>query len=377
MIDVERLTSEFARMAAIASPSLREGEISRYLGEVFVRLGGEVFIDDAGGKTGSESGNLIVSIPGNREGEPILLSAHMDTVEPSEGVLPVLKDGIFTSAGETILGADDKAGLAEIIEALTVLREQGFPHGPIEVAVTVGEEAGLLGAKHLDFSRIRARRGLVLDTSGIDLLIHKAPCANKLRFEIIGREAHAGLHPERGISAIEVAARAIDSMRLGRIDEETTANIGKIQGGQAINIVPKHLFVEGEARSHSEEKLARQTEHMMECFRTASCNLEKKIDGKVVRAEIRSEVTSDYPRIDVPLDSPIVRLVQEASARLDRSLVIKAAGGGSDANIFNSRGIDAVILGTGMCNVHTVDESVRVEDMVRVTELLVEVLRSD
>jgi tripeptide aminopeptidase len=243
------------------------------------------------------------------------------------------------------------------------------------VVVTICEEVGLLGAKHLDFSRIRARRGLALDTSGVDLLIHRAPAANKMRFEITGREAHAGIAPEKGISAIQVAAAAVAAMRLGRIDGETTANIGTIQGGQATNIVPKKVVLEGEARSHDPEKLTRQTEHMISCLEEAARERARELDGEKFVPEVKTEVMADYPAMAVPLQGAIIRLVREASDRLQRPLEIKAAGGGSDANIFNGQGIETVILGTGMTNVHTVDECVRVEDMARVAGLLVEIIR--
>jgi tripeptide aminopeptidase len=376
MINPQRLAEEFSRLATIASPAFREGAISRYLVERFEQLGATVVEDDSAAVTGSESGNLIATIPARSgSGEALLLSVHMDTVGPAEGVKPVLRDGVFTSAGETILGADDKAGIAEVIEALEVVREQGIEHGPIEVVITVCEEVGLLGAKHLDFGRITARRGLALDTSGVDWLINTAPGANKMRFEITGRESHAGIAPEKGISAIEVAARGIGAMRLGRVDHETTANIGTIQGGQATNIVPRRVMLEGEARSHDEAKLAAQTAHMVGCLEEAARQAERIIDGEPAVVTVRKEVISDYPRMAVALDTSIVRLARQAAERLGRSLEVRDGGGGSDANIFNSRGIETVILGTGMTQVHSIEESVSVADMVRVAELLVEVIR--
>jgi len=376
MINVQRLSDEFARLAAIASPSFLEGSISSYLQERFRALGGEVTMDDAGPRAGSESGNLIVRFPGaGRAAEPLMLSVHMDTVEPASGVVPLLKDGVFTSAGETILGADDKAGIAEIIEALEVVREEGIPRGPLEVVVTICEEVGLLGAKLLDPGLLASRRGLALDTSGVDVAIHRAPCANKLRFEITGRESHAGIAPEKGVSAIAVASRAIAKMSLGRIDALTTANIGTIQGGQATNIVPKQVVVEGEARSHDPERLTRQTAHMVACFEEAAADLSRVIDGETVTPRVHCEVIADYPVMAVPESAPILELLQTASSALGRTLEVKGAGGGSDANIFNGHGIETVILGTGMTHVHTVQESVRVDDMVRVAELLVEVIR--
>lgn len=376
MINPERITAEFARLAAISSPSRREGAISRYLVQRLEGLGAAVTMDDAGPRADAESGNLIARFPARgKESAPLMVSVHMDTVEPAEGVEPVLKDGVFTSAGETILGADDKAGIAEIIEALEVVREADIPHGPLEVVVTICEEVGLLGAKLLDPALLRAKRGIALDTSGVDLVIHRAPCANKLRFEIQGLEAHAGIAPEKGISAIEVAARAIAAMPLGRIDAETTANIGTINGGQATNIVAKKVVIEGEARSHDAAKLARQTETMVSCFEQAAKAAAREIDGVLVTPEVRAEVLSDYPLMHVPRQAGILTLIEAAAARLGRSIEVKAAGGGSDANIFNGHGIETVILGTGMTDVHTVNESVRVDDMVQVAQLLVEIIR--
>lgn len=376
MINQERLCEEFIRQTSITSPSRREGEISRYLQARFRALGGEIVMDGAGPQAGSESGNLIVTFPARgREGEPLMLSVHMDTVEPADGVVPVLEDGLFTSAGATILGADDKAGIAEIIEALEVVRERQIPHGPLEVVVTICEEIGLVGAKLLDYTLIRSRRALALDTSGVDRIIRMAPCANKLRFEIHGREAHAGIAPEQGISAISVAGQAIARMTLGRIDAETTANLGTIHGGQATNIVPNRVVVEGEVRSHNVDTLVRQTDHMVSCFQHAALQASIDCGGQTVHAAVKVEVIGDYPLMQVAEDAGIVRLVRQAGAALGRTIAVEAAGGGSDANIFNGHGIETVILGTGMDRVHSVEERVAVADMVRVSELLVEIIR--
>lgn len=376
MVNRERIVEEFTRLASISSPAFSEGEISRYLVQRLQDLGATVVMDDAGEKIGSESGNLIATFPANgKESEPLLVSVHMDTVGPAEGVQPVLKDGVFTSAGETILGADDKAGITEIIEALEVVREQNIPHGPVELVVAVCEEVGLLGVKHLDCSKVVARRGVALDTSGTDWLINTAPGANKMRFEIIGRESHAGIAPEQGISAIAAAAKGVAAMRLGRIDHETTANIGTFNGGEATNIIPRKVVLEGEARSHDSAKLTEQTKHMIACLEKAAREASRIIDGEQVEVAVRSEVASDYPRMAVAADAAIVQLAQQAAQRLGRTLEVRDGGGGSDANILNSYGIETVILGTGMRKVHSVEESVTVDDMARVAELLVEIIR--
>jgi len=376
MIKQQRLADEFSRLAAITSPPLKESAIARYLAERLQRLGGEVCIDNAAAATGGETGNLVATFPGTgKETEPLLFSVHMDTVEPGGQVEPVLRDGVFYSAGDTVLGADDKAGIAELIEALEVVREQEIPHGPIEVVVAIAEEIGLIGAKNLDYHMLKARKGFALDTKGTDQMVLKAPGANRLRVEITGLAAHAGLSPELGISAIQTAALAIGRMRLGRIDHETTSNIGRIEGGVASNIVPQKVFLEGEARSHDPQKLQVQTEHMLACFEEAADSMAREIDGKMVRPVVSAEVKPDFPSMAVAEDAPVVNLARSAAAALGHDLKVRLGGGGSDANIFNAHGIEMIILATGMERVHTHDESVAVADMVHSTELLVEIIR--
>lgn len=375
MVNRERITEEFMRQAAISSPSLRETAMADYLQQRFADLGAVVVYDDAGEKAGGEVGNMIARFPGTRSGEPFLFSVHMDTVVPCEDIEPVLIDGVIRSAGATILGADDKAGIAEVIEALEVVREQQIDHGPIEVVVTIGEEIGLVGAKHLDFSLLKARQGIALDTPGIDWMVRQAPGANRLRVEVVGKAAHAGVAPENGLSAIQVTGRALSIMQTGRIDHETTANIGTVNGGLATNIVAERVVLTGEARSHSPEKLAAQTEHMLGCFRQAAAELEVEIGGQVVRAEVLADVRPDFPGMAVAEDAGVVRLARRAAEALGRDLRDRLGGGGSDANIFNENGIETIIIGTGMQNVHSTDEEVAVEDMAQVAEFLVEVVR--
>lgn len=376
MINRQRLSDEFARLAAINSPSLREGAIARYLAERLTALGAKILIDRADQAVGGEIGNLIASFPAaGRDGEPLLMSVHMDTVEPGDEVVPVLNDGVFTSASGTILGADDKAGIAELIEALEVIREQGIPRGPVEVVVTIAEEIGLVGAKHLDYSLLRSRFGFALDTTGVGHMVLCAPAANRIKVEITGRESHAGVAPELGVSAIQTAALALAGMQLGRIDFETTANFGKIEGGVACNIIPGRVVLEGEARSHDPAKLAAQTAHMVTCFERAAEAMTRTIDGETVRPQLQIDIQSDYPRMAVSENAPVVRLAQAAAAAAGQELAIRPGGGGSDANIFNDHGIETIILATGMRDVHSPKESVTVDDMVEVAKLLVEILR--
>lgn len=376
MINIKRLCDEFSRLAAISSPSFHEGEIAAYLYQRFSAMGAQVEIDDAATKVKGESGNLIARFAGTApERDPLLLSAHMDTVSPAQGVEPVLVDGVFRSAGETILGADDKSGIAQIIEAIETLQDNGIAYPPLEVVISVCEEVGLLGAKHLDYSQLKARRGLVLDTTGVGSVARKAPCANRLRFVVDGIEAHAGLDPEHGISAIVVASQAIARMKLGRIDGETTANIGVISGGQATNIIPKQVQFMGEARSFDAEKLQRQTEHMTQCLYDAADASAVEIRGKQCRAQVQVQVTSDYPVMNVPPEALVLQRLSQAAADLDQTLSVGFSGGGSDANIFNEHGIETANLASGMQQVHSVDEFILVDDLVSVCRLLTEFIR--
>lgn len=375
MINSQRISDEFARQSAIESPSFKEAAMSEYLKKRFSDLGATIIEDTAAKQIGGQSNNMIIRIPGEKPGEPLLLSGHMDTVGPTEGIKPVLKDGVFRSSGNTILGADDKSGLAEIIEALEVLREQKIDHVPLEIVITVCEEVGLLGAKNLDFELITARRGLALDTTGINHVIHKAPAANRFTIEIIGQEAHAGVVPENGISAIQIAARGIARMQLGRIDGETTANIGVIKGGQATNIIPRKVVLEGEVRSHNPLKLQEQTRQMIGLLEEEVNRAQATVAGTVIRASMSIEIRDDYPAMHVDLQADILKTISTAADAINFPITIKAAGGGSDANIFNQHGVETVIVGTGMNKVHSVEEEVKVEDMVQIARLLVEVIR--
>ena len=375
MINHDRLAGEFAELASIASPPLRESAIALYLAERFRKLGGEVCFDQSKGVTGGQVGNLVARFPAaGRDADPLLFSVHMDTVEPCEGVVPILEEGVFRSAGDTVLGADDKAGIAELIEALEVIREQQIPRGPIEVVVTVAEEIGLIGAKNFDFSLLRSRYGFALDTPGVDIMVLKAPAANRIKVALNGREAHAGVAPEAGISAIQTAALALARMRLGRIDAETTANFGKIEGGHACNIIPGRVFLEGEARSHDPAKLQQQTEHMRSCFEAAVAEMKQKVDDDD-RPSLQFDVHPDYPLMAVSENSRVVRLARDAAADLGHPLGVKVGGGGSDANIFNQHGLEMIILGTGMQQVHTFQETVAVADMAHVSALLVSIMQ--
>jgi tripeptide aminopeptidase len=299
----------------------------------------------------------------------------MDTVGPGEGIKPQVEPDIIRSDGSTILGADDKSGIAIVCEVLRILQEEEIPYGEIEIVFTICEETGLQGARHLDVSHLHARTGLVLDSSNPDRLINRAPSANRLQVTVRGLEAHAGVCPEKGINAIRIASEAIAGMRLGRLDDETTANIGIIEGGNAINIIPNAVTIHGEARSHDEAKLKAQTDHMIRCFEEAAARHQVALDGTIHRAQMTCQVRRDYDRLFVPEGARIVQLVREAARALGREITLWRTGGASDANILCAKGLEVANLGTGQHEVHTVREHLRLGDMVRSAELVLETLK--
>lgn len=376
MINRQRLVTEFLELVQIDSLSKREGRIAKRLAATLEGMGVAVEVDDAGRKVGGDTGNLLAQFPGTAPGAPpLLLCAHMDTVVPGENVKAVVMGDVIRTDGTTVLGGDDKAGIVAILEALRVIREDKIPHGPIDVLFTICEEFGLVGAKHFDAGRLRARTGLVLDVDGVCELVTQAPAANKLEVTVHGLEAHAGVCPEQGISAIKVAGEAIAAMRLGRIDAETTANLGLIEGGMAVNIVPNRVRVRGETRSRSLAKLQEQTEHMRRCFEEAAARHRATVGARAHVAKIDAKIERDYDRLDLPDDAPIVTLMTRAAAGLGRALKTRATGGGCDANVLNGRGLAIANLGCGMREIHTVNEWVDVKDMLATTELLVETVR--
>ena len=376
MINLERMRQTFLDLVQIDSHSRHERRVAEYLKRRCEALGAEVEIDDAGEKVGGDTGNLIARFRGTvRDAPPFLFSSHMDTVTPGEGIRPIVEGDIIRSDGRTILGSDDKSGIAIILETIQTLRERAIPHPDIEVVFSICEEIGLLGAKHLDEKRLRARLGIVFDAEDPNEIFTRGPSGNHIEFRIHGLEAHAGIAPEQGISAIKIAAEAIAAMRLGRIDEETTANIGQIEGGRATNIIPNLVTLKGEARSLDERKLEEQTRHMVECVHRAAERYEVTLDGKTIRARVEETIERNYPALNVPDDARLVQLIKRAAERLGRQVKTVASGGGSDANFLNGKGIECVVVGTGMRAIHTVNEWIDLKDMRAAAELAIEVIR--
>jgi len=377
-VNRERLAANFTELCEIDSPSRQEGRISQRLQQLFRGLGAvEVAEDNSSGRTGSECGNLIIRFEGSLDLEPIFFSCHMDTVQPAQGVRVKRIGDLFTSAGETILGSDDKSGIAACIEAMRLLREHKQPYRPVEFVITTCEEIGLVGAKALDPHRVRAKEGYALDSSGFAKVITHAPAANRLTITVTGVAAHAGLHPEWGVNALVLAGKALAGVPSGRIDEETTCNFGTISGGTASNIVPEKVVIEAEVRSHSMEKLERLTEEIREIF-TATVAAWTDPGGEAQgRPSVTMEVRQDFPVMRLDQEDRVIRRVDAAARAIGMELSYEKAGGGSDANIFNGHGLATAIIATGMAQVHTTSEQVELQDMVDLTRLLVALLTEE
>ena len=374
MIRPERLADTFIRLVQIDSVSRNEAAICSELQNILEAMGAETCVDNAGAAVGGNTGNLIARFRGNTDVPVMMLNAHMDTVEPGNGVKPVYRDGVFTSDGTTILGADDKSAVAILLEVLTVIHEDKLPHGPLEVVFTICEEIGLQGAKHLDLSLIKSKFGYALDTTDTEGIVTRAPGANHLKFVVKGKDAHAGAAPEKGINAISIASKAIAGLTLGRIDPETTCNIGIIQGGVAINIIPPQVIVWGEVRSHNPQKLSDLTQTIVAAFETAVQEYVPQ-SAEAGKPGLDVSIEPDFSPTHIPENHPVVTLAMKAARNLGRTLVSRITGGGADANVFFANGIMTGVLGTGMRDMHTVREQVRLSDMIQTTELVLEIIR--
>ncbi len=382
MINKERMTEYVMDIIKIDSLSRKEKDVALRLQKDMEEIGAECFYDDAGEKVNGNVGNLIVKLEGNKpDALPFFLSAHMDTVGPGEGIMPRIENGVIKSDGTTILGSDDKSGVAVIVETIRTIKENGVPHGDIEIAFTICEEIGLLGSKHIDTTRFKAKHGIVLDSSTPDRLVLRCPSADHMEFTVHGLEAHAGLCPENGINAIKIASEAISNMKLGRIDDLTTANIGLISGGRATNIIPNRVRVVGEARSHNEDTLEKQVNHMRKCFHDAVSKYEVTLhddlsrEGTTYVAKLDEQIERSYDKMDVDVKSLPVILVEAAVKNLGYEIKHHTSGGGCDANYFNKFGIDCANLGTGMYELHTVNEYLVLEEFYRSAEIMLETIR--
>lgn len=369
MINQKRLIESFMELVRIDSVSGEEKEVADFLVKKLKDLGLEIIVDQAGEKAKSNSGNIIARLRGNiKKATPIMFSAHMDTVVPGKNIKPIRDGEKIVSGGETILGADDKAAIAALLEVLHIIKENNIPCGDIEIVFSICEEIGLLGAKNLDISRLNAQMGFVLDSGGqVGEIINSAPSQNSLKIIIYGKSAHSGSNPEEGINAIQVAGFALSRMKLGRIDEETTANIGIISGGKATNIIPDEVTLEGEVRSRNEEKLEKYTEELKQ-------KAEDTAQEFKARAEVK--INREYYCYNLSTDDQVVKIAMKATRDIGLQPLLHPSGGGSDANVFNKKSFSSVDLSIGMEKVHTVDEYILVKNLKKTAEYVLSIINT-
>lgn len=346
-----RLVERFIRLCEIASPTGRERAVADAVAAELRSLGVEVGEDAAAGPARVGAGNLVARIPG-RADRWLMLCAHLDTVPVDGDVRVVEVDGLLRSSGETILGADDKAGVAAMLELASEAASQPPPVG-LELVFTVAEERGLRGARELDLTALRSDAGLVLDHAGpLSELVVAAPTYNQLIAEFEGLEAHAGMEPEAGRNAIAAACAAVAAMQTGRLDEGTTANVGRIDGGTATNVVAGHCRIEAEARSLDQERAGDVIAAMSDACTWAASEHECDVDV---------DLTELFRGYRLPPSSPALRLARAALSACGLEPTEVATGGGSDVNALRERGFDCVLLSNGTSRNHTPEESITVE----------------
>lgn len=368
-LNEERLVNEFLELVQVNSETKDEANIAQVLMDKFEQLGVEVIEDNAKATTGHDANNLICNLQGtNKDADKIYFTAHMDTVTPGNNIKPSIKDEYIISDGTTILGADDKAGIAVILEAIRVLQEEKIEHSDLQFVITVGEESGLVGAKAIDTSLLTSEYGYALDSDGdVGNIVVEAPYQAHIQTTIIGKSAHAGVAPEKGISAITVAANAVAKMPLGRIDDATTANIGYFKGGKAsqTNVVCDTVEIVAEARSLHEEALTKQLTNMQQAF-------EQTANEFGATAEIT--IKTMYPGFRHDATDKVVQVAQQAAQALQLPCELLKSGGGSDANIFNGHGIPTVNLSVGYEHIHTTDEKIHKNHLYNLTKLVLQII---
>lgn len=368
MINEHRLVELFLSLVKIDSPSFCEKKVADFLCSWAETNGYSFHVDNAGAACGGDSGNVIITVPATGKGHCPAFSAHMDCVAPCLGVKPIVDGKFIRSAGDTVLGGDDKGGIAAILEAVISIEESSIPHPEISLLFTIVEESGMYGAKAFDPTLINSKSIVVLDAEGnVGTLINRSPGKYHIDIDFIGKAAHAGMVPESGISAIQLAAEAITRMPLLRVDEESTANIGTISGGVATNIVANQVTLSAEARSMNTKKLSVQLEKMEKACSEA-CSL--------VGGSYRFDAKLSYPAVNRPETDLLIQEVVESCKKCEIEPSITSTGGGSDANIFDGKGLSVVTLGIGMTDVHTVNEYISIQSLVDSAKLVAEIMKS-
>ncbi|HET6644769.1 MAG TPA: M20/M25/M40 family metallo-hydrolase [Fimbriimonadales bacterium] len=367
-MDEQRLFNLFTDLCLFDAPALAERNVVDWTKALLADIGLEVWEDGAAETLGGNANNLIAKLNGSLPGAPsIFLSAHFDTVEPTAGLEIGEENGIFFSKSDTILGADDKAGMAPAIEAVRSIMETDQPHGDVFLVFSVAEEIGLRGAFALDIQSLGVDYGFVFDTGPpVGSFVNHVGTHDNLDVKIIGVPAHAGKHPEEGVNAIQAAGKALARMKIGRVDEVTTSNVGYISGGTATNVVPAEAVLHCEARSLDEARLDTQIAHMKECFET---------EAEAMGAKAEIDYRRAYRGYEVAPSSSPVMVAQAAARKMGLSGDLRWTLGGSDANAYNAKGIPTIVCGTGMEKIHTHDEFVSKKDLVDLTLLAINIVR--
>ncbi|MCX6349172.1 MAG: M20/M25/M40 family metallo-hydrolase [Candidatus Aureabacteria bacterium] len=364
-VNEKRLVSTFLDLLRIDAPTFRERPAAEYLKKTFHGLGLKVAEDKSAAAIGGECGNLLVRIPGSACCPGLILVSHLDTILSTRDLRVWETGGVFRSDGATILGADDRAGVAVMIEIARILTGGGSPV-PLELLFTVAEEKGLCGAKKIAPGWLKGKAALILDSGGpAGSAIYRAPFGEKIRVTIEGKAAHAGMEPEAGVNAVVIAARAISRMKLGRVDDETTANVGIIRGGEAVNIVPEKVVLEAEARSLNERKLIRQVRRMEAIIRGAAAELGGKAHFHAER---------DYHGFRLSRSLGLLKVLKKVCGDLGLPFRPEVSCGASDANLLNRLGISALDLSVGYYKPHTREESIARRDLVASAHLVLGVI---
>lgn len=361
-IDRQRLLREFEELVSVDAESFGERKIADILTCKLKELGFAVYEDNAGEIYGGNAGNIYGYLKGSGNGASLLFSAHMDTVSPGLGKRAVIReDGTITSEGDTVLGADDAAGLAEILEGIRCVKESGKKHRDIEILFPIAEEAYLKGTEKFDFSRIKAKEAYVFDLSGdIGSAAIKAPSLISFVITVTGKAAHAGFEPENGVNAIEITAKALADLRQGHTDHETTLNIGTITGGTATNIVSEKCVCTGEVRSFCHSKAMDEINKLEKAFSYAA---------KDTGASFQIDISVHMEAYSVSEKSRTVKNFLKACRGIGRDGKLISTFGGSDNHNFIKNGIDGIVVSCGMYNVHSVQEFTKIEELVKGAEL--------
>lgn len=358
MINKKRLINTFKELVVIDSPSENEGKITEFVAKKLTEMGGKV--------TRDKFGNIIAKFRG--EGSPIMLNAHLDTVEPGRGIVPRISGKKIVSSGATILGGDAKAGVSIILEAIESAHEKNIKTRPIELVLTLEEETTLGGAKNLDYSKIKSTEGIVFDgDEEVFNLYISSPTYYNVDIEIIGKGAHAGVEPEKGISAIELASQLIGALPLGRVDLETTMNIGLIEGGSARNTVPEKVILHGEIRSRNKKTLKK----LLQLTKSMTTKVERDNPG----SKIHLLLEKDFEGFVLKKDNLLIKKMIKTLEAINLKPELQDSGGGSDANIFCEHGIEVAIVGTGVYLSHTTREFVVIDEMVQASDFCLEFIK--